>query len=75
MPTHHCHARRCTVLVPPKMLMCPRHWFMVPKPLRDRVWATYRAGQCDDKNPSLAWHDAADAAIKAVWERENANAR
>jgi hypothetical protein len=52
------------------MLMCRRHWFMVPKNLRDRVWATYRPGQCDDKQPSEAWHLAADAAIRHVAARE-----
>lgn len=67
---HHCHARFCPVGVPPKMLMCRRHWFMVPKPLRDAVWATYRPGQEIDKQPSAEWHEAADAAIRAVAERE-----
>lgn len=68
---HHCHAEGCRVAVPPEMLMCKRHWFMVPKALREEVWRTYRPGQCDDKTPSEEWHKAADAAIKAVsdWER------
>lgn len=69
-PGHHCHARGCPELVPPEMLMCRRHWFMVPKPVRARVWATYRAGQCDDMRPSEAWHEAADAAIAAVAAKE-----
>jgi len=30
------------------------------------VLARYRSGQCDDKRPSLAWHEAADAAIASV---------
>lgn len=64
--SHHCHARFCTVPTKPEMLMCRRHWFMVPKVLRDAVWTTYRPGQCDDKQPSEAWHKAADAAIEAV---------
>lgn len=34
--------------------------------------ATYRAGQCDDKQPSEAWHVAADAAIAAVAGKEAA---
>ena len=67
---HHCHAHGCEVPVPPEMLMCKRHWFMVPKPIRDRVWATYRPGQCDDKDPSDPWHEAADAAIAAVYAKE-----
>lgn len=67
---HHCHARGCMVPTQPEMLMCRRHWFMVPRPLRARVWATYRPGQCDDKAPSEAWHAAAVAAIAAVAEKE-----
>ena len=67
---HHCHARGCMVATRPEMLMCRRHWFMVPKPLRDRVWATYRPGQCDDKQPSAAWFAVANAAIAAVASKE-----
>jgi hypothetical protein len=66
---HTCHALTCDVPVPPKMLMCKRHWSMVPKHLRDRVWATYQIGQERRDGgplPSEAWHHAADAAICAV---------
>jgi hypothetical protein len=48
------------------MLMCYPHWKAVPAKLQRRVWDTYRNGQCDDKRPSEAWHEAADAAIAAV---------
>jgi hypothetical protein len=68
--THRCHARACTKHVPPEMLMCKRHWFRVPKRVRDAVWAHYRPGQCDDMNPSQAWHRAADAAIGFVARAE-----
>lgn len=70
-PTHTCHARGCFAPVPPKMLMCRRHWFMVPSLLRARVWATYRPGQeAGGLPPSEEWHQAADAAIAAVAEKE-----
>ncbi|MCA8949329.1 MAG: hypothetical protein KDE27_07490 [Planctomycetes bacterium] len=53
------------------MLMCRRHWFMVPKPIRDRVWLHYRAGQCElNPPPSTEWHAAADEAIAAVAAKE-----
>jgi hypothetical protein len=52
------------------MLMCRRHWFLVPKALRDRVWATYRAGQERSKDPSREYLEAADAAIRAVAVKE-----
>lgn len=63
---HRCHARGCTVVVPPEMLMCRSHWFRVPRVIQRAVWAAYRRGQCDDKRPSEAWHRAADAAIGYV---------
>lgn len=67
---HRCHARDCVIPVKPEMLMCRRHWYIVPKALRDAVWDAYRPGQCDDKNPSSDWMLAADAAIEAVALKE-----
>lgn len=68
---HHCHAIRCQTLCEPEKLMCLRHWRMVPKHMQRAVWAAYRPGQCDDKNPSEDWVTAADAAIQMVWIIEN----
>jgi hypothetical protein len=69
-PAHTCHARGCNVAVPPELLCCLKHWRMVPRPIQRIVWATYRPGQCDDRNPSRAWHQAADAAIGFVARAE-----
>jgi len=69
-PAHRCHARGCRAPCPPERLMCGPHWRMVPADLQRAVWAAYRPGQCDDKSPSAAWHEAADAAIAAVAEAE-----
>lgn len=69
--SHHCHAKKCKVPVKPELLMCYKHWKMVPKDIQNRVWKYYRPGQCDDKDPSKEWLDAADAAIDAVWRLEN----
>lgn len=63
---HRCHARGCAMKVAPEMLMCRRHWGMVPRRLQLAVWHAYRPGQCDDKRPSREWLGAADAAIEAV---------
>lgn len=72
---HTCHARGCDEPCPPERLMCPAHWKMVPKEVQAAVWKHYRVGQCDDRNPSKAWHRAADAAIRAVAELELERAR
>jgi hypothetical protein len=42
---HHCHWPGCDADVPPAKWGCSKHWFTLPKPLRDRVWAAYVPGQ------------------------------
>lgn len=40
-----CPIPLCGDQIDPSRLMCRTHWYMVPKELRDRVWATWRSGQ------------------------------
>ena len=40
-----CPIPRCGRQIDPSRLMCRSHWYMVPKRLRDQVWATWRSGQ------------------------------
>lgn len=67
---HTCHAVACETYVPPTMLMCRKHWFMVPPKLRNRVWTMYQDGQCDTLDPTSAYCHAAKAAVIAVAEKE-----
>lgn len=67
---HRCHAVGCRVEVHPILLLCDKHWAMVPHSTRISVWMTYRPGQCDDKKPSLSWCLAADDAVQAVADKE-----
>lgn len=61
--THECPASPCTEQIDPDMLMCPRHWYLVPKPLRRAVWIAWRRGA----GAGSAAHRAAIlAAITAV---------
>jgi hypothetical protein len=46
------------------MHMCAKHWYSLPKHLRDEIWRTYRPGQEHDKRPSQAYL-AASAATTA----------
>lgn len=57
--THSCHWPGCNQAVPPAMWGCRRHWFTLPKPLRDRIWKTYRPGQERTKDPSPEYLAAA----------------
>lgn len=72
--THRCHAEDCNVEVAPSLLMCPRHWRMVPADLQGAVWRTYRKGQEIDKRPSAEYLAAATAAIRAVALKEDQRA-
>jgi UDP-N-acetylmuramoylalanine-D-glutamate ligase len=72
--SHHCHAAACHQGVPPEMLMCARHWRMVPQALKREVWRTYRQGQCDDMQISHEYAVAARAAVTAVAKLEGVGA-
>jgi hypothetical protein len=68
--SHTCHATNCAVRTSPEMFMCKRHWFALPKAMRDRIWATYRPGQCDDWNITKGYADAAREAVTFLAEKE-----
>lgn len=71
MSRHHtCHAVNCDVQVPPRMHMCRHHWYMVPKALRDALWAAYRPGQERTLTPSAEYLGAAARCVGAVGEAE-----
>lgn len=55
MSAHTCHANGCETAVPRKMFMCRRHWYMLPKAMRDAVWAEYTPGQ--ERNMELVTDD------------------
>lgn len=44
-PTGSCPVTGCGRQISRSRLMCRRHWYQIPKQLRDRVWATWRSGE------------------------------
>lgn len=70
MSLHLCHAFECKTAVPPRMLMCLRHWKMVPKNIQSAVWAEYRPGQELDKMPSEDYVLVQRSAVWAVFVAE-----
>ena len=73
MSRHLCHARGCHVPVPPRMFMCKRHWFMLPKATRDAVWAVYVPGQEIRKDPTDEYMAVAMDAIEWLAAKEGAS--
>lgn len=68
--SHTCHALACQAPCPAVWLMCLAHWRLVAPALQAHVWATYRPGQEQTKDPSRAYLRAAARAIVAVAEHE-----
>lgn len=71
MSVHVCHVCQCEAKVPPRMLMCRRHWAQVPKELQDAVYATFTPGQCERPGPTPTrdWLRAARAALSWVEQK------
>ncbi len=67
---HTCHAAGCRRVVPPRMLMCLKHWRMVHRKLQVTIWNQYRPGQEVDKRPSLAYLCCQQAAVAEVAAKE-----
>lgn len=63
---HTCHAEGCTAAVPPRLLMCARHWRMVPRAMQSALWAVYVPGQEARKDPTREYLAAARRCIDAV---------
>ena len=70
MSIHTCHAMGCEVAVPPRMFMCKRHWFMLPRSRRDEVWAAYVPGQERRKDPSDQYVQVPMSAVKWLARKE-----
>lgn len=73
MAKHLCHAKRCSTPTQPKMFMCRRHWFMLPKIKRDKLWAVYVPGQEVRKDPTPEYLEVARELIEFVAAKEDFN--
>lgn len=67
---HLCHAEDCDVEVPPRIFMCKTHWFMLPKQLRDALWAEYVPGQEIRKDPTREYLNVTRRCINFVAAKE-----
>lgn len=67
---HACHWPGCNVQVPPAKWGCTKHWFWLPKEIRDRIWRAFRPGQEINLTPSREYLDAAAAAQEWIRQRE-----
>lgn len=65
--SHKCHVNNCTTPVAPRLLMCRKHWEIVPADLKARVLNTFNPQQCSGRvRPSTEWLKAAREALNYV---------
>lgn len=50
---HDCFATGCNKQVEDEMLMCLRHWRMVPADIQREVWRTYRDPERDGHTAAI----------------------
>ena len=62
---HTCHATGCQEFVPREMWGCRKHWFMLPKIMRNQIWRYYQSGQEQTGEPSKLYLLAARDAV--IW--------
>ena len=67
---HTCHATSCEVKTSPEMFMCRKHWFMLPKVMRNKIYSTYRVGQCDDWAISKEYSEVAKECVRFIAAKE-----
>lgn len=67
---HLCHAFLCKRTIPPRLLMCARHWRMVSPELQKQVWRFYVPGQEIRKDPSPGYLLAQRSAVWQVFVDE-----
>jgi hypothetical protein len=69
--TRGCAAIECSVPVRGDELMCRRHWFMVPLPLRELLTSRYQpgkpVGRCEDGSLMGPAVEAVEAVARREW--------
>lgn len=69
--TRECCANGCLTGVPRHLLMCSKHWRMVPSAIQQRVYKHYRDEQLKEGGePTDEWYAAAADAVEAVARAE-----
>lgn len=63
-----CPREGCTKRISSDLFACSRHWFTLPKDVRDDVWRAYRAWT--NGNGEFAELEAAHARAFAAWGQD-----
>jgi len=66
MVDHHCHANACQEPTEPPLLMCRKHWRMVPTHFKAAVWNAYRNAPSPGRSRNRAYLTACAAAVEYV---------
>ena len=69
---HECPAVSCRRKIEVKFLMCQKHWFMLPKGMRESLWHHYKNGQNEGRvAPNPEWVRTLEQATMLIEEAED----
>ena len=69
-PLKCCHAHGCARMIKPRLLMCHKHWAMVPRKLQDRIYlALYDMDEGRSQIPYLAATSEAVLAVASIEDK------
>lgn len=66
--THYCKAPGCKQKVDNCFLMCHKHWYMVPREIRNEIWRTYQPMSWGDLDLFERYVRATEQAIESIHE-------
>ena len=67
---HTCHANFCQTVTSEKYLMCPSHWFKVPKNLQSAVWSAFKGTIATQRLDSIPYMKACAEAVEYIAKLE-----
>ncbi len=63
---HECPGPECEAQVPYEMLACRRHWYQVPRAIRNAVYSTWDSGAGAGSREHLAAMDKAISTMRPL---------
>ncbi len=70
---HQCPALECPIMIRDELLACGPHWKLVPEPLQDAVYKTWRKRVDTKKYRDIRAHQAACRAAVSAMNRKMLN--
>lgn len=65
-----CHATACKQPIATDRFMCVKHWYMLPRYMRLKLWDAFKPGEVDDLDPNRKYCEVARECIVNIARQE-----